>query len=218
MPLNRTQNKLLLDNCSPQSAVFTWGGSNLLFDEASEAFLHGQDELSGGSTTQQYHLLCYFRHNTLLKPKGLPRKRQLIQWKVSVELRYYSFSICILLWLSGPIHSPELKIRGNSAELWEDGDLWKGDNIRAGISLHKNKTTRKIRDCSFLVKSKWANLKIQQDYCTSISPRFKTEPRASWKQTYACYSLTLSWTSSLGTNDQFHHVCWSHCVHKKLTT
>lgn len=47
MPLNRTQNKLLLDNCSPQSAVFTWGGSNLLFDEASEAFLHGQDELSG---------------------------------------------------------------------------------------------------------------------------------------------------------------------------
>lgn len=68
MPLNRTQNKLLLDNCSPQSAVFTWGGSNLLFDEASEAFLHGQDELSGGSTTQQYHLLCYFRHNTLLKP------------------------------------------------------------------------------------------------------------------------------------------------------
>lgn len=148
MPLNRTQNKLLLDNCSPQSAVFTWGGSNLLFDEASEAFLHGQDELSGGSTTQQYHLLCYFRHNTLLKPKGLPRKRQLIQWKVSVELRYYSFSICILLWLSGPIHSPELKIRGNSAELWEDGDLWKGDNIRAGISI-KTKLPEKLETVHF---------------------------------------------------------------------
>lgn len=149
MPLNRTQNKLLLDNCSPQSAVFTWGGSNLLFDEASEAFLHGQDELSGGSTTQQYHLLCYFRHNTLLKPKGLPRKRQLIQWKVSVELRYYSFSIWILLWLSGPIHSPELKIRDNSAELWEDGDLWKGDNIRAGISI-KTKLPEKLETVHFL--------------------------------------------------------------------
>lgn len=152
MPLNRTQNKLLLDNCSPQSAVFTWGGSNLLFDEASEAFLHGQDELSGGSTTQQYHLLCYFRHNTLLKPKGLPRKRQLIQWKVSVELRYYSFSICILLWLSGPIHSPELKIRDNSDELWEDGDLWKGDNIRAGISI-KTKLPEKLETVHFLWKA-----------------------------------------------------------------
>lgn len=46
-----------------------WRSPPPAFDRASKASLHCLDEKSGGNTSSQCHLLCCFRHNTLLNLK-----------------------------------------------------------------------------------------------------------------------------------------------------